>query len=185
MTMRRLLVLLPLLAFGALAALFLNGLFGNEKSRLPSTLIGQPSPTITLPPLEGLARAGTPVPGFGGTDLRAGGVTLVNVFASWCAPCHAEHPLLMELAKDTRLKIIGINQRDQPANALKFLADKGNPYAAVGVDPNARAGIEWGVYGVPETFIVRGDGSVAHKLVGPLTPQNIAAFRAEIEKAMR
>jgi cytochrome c biogenesis protein CcmG, thiol:disulfide interchange protein DsbE len=158
MIMRRLLVLLPLLAFGALAALFLNGLFGNEKSRLPSTLIGQPSPTITLPPLEGLARAGTPVPGFGGTDLRA---------------------------KDSRLKIIGINQRDQPANALKFLADKGNPYAAVGVDPNARAGIEWGVYGVPETFIVRGDGSVAHKLVGPLTPQNIAAFRAEIEKAMR
>jgi cytochrome c biogenesis protein CcmG, thiol:disulfide interchange protein DsbE len=185
MTMRRLLVFLPLLAFGALAALFLNGLFGPEKSRLPSTLIGQPSPTIALPALEGLNRNGAAVPGFSGADLRNGSVTLVNVFASWCAPCHAEHPLLMELAKDSRLRLIGINQRDQTANALKFLADKGNPYVAVGVDPNARAGIEWGVYGVPETFVVKGDGTVAFKLVGPLTPQNMAAFKAEIEKAMR
>ncbi len=181
---RRLLVMLPLLLFGGLAALFLGGLLGGDRSRLPSALVGRPAPDITLPPLEGLQRNGEPVPGFSGSDLRRGKVQLVNVFGSWCAPCHAEHPLLMELAKDNRIAILGINQKDTPENARRFLGAKGNPYAAVGVDPSGRASIEWGVYGVPETFIVRGDGTIAHKLVGPLTEGNIAAFRAEIEKAL-
>jgi cytochrome c biogenesis protein CcmG/thiol:disulfide interchange protein DsbE len=180
-----LLVLLPFFLFGGLAALFLGGLLGGDRSRLPSALVGQPAPGITLPSLEGLQRNGQPVPGFGGPDLRQGNVRLVNVFGSWCAPCHAEHPLLMELSKDSRIAVLGINQKDPPENARRFLGAKGNPYAAVGVDPNGRASIEWGVYGVPETFIVRGDGIIAHKLVGPLTDGNIAAFRAEIEKALR
>jgi cytochrome c biogenesis protein CcmG/thiol:disulfide interchange protein DsbE len=177
---RRILVFAPLAAFLGLAALFLGGLLGGDRSSLPSTMIGQPAPELTLKPLEGLDR-----PGFGPADLRAGRVSLVNVFASWCAPCHAEHPFLMELAKDERIRIFGVNQKDQPENARRFLAARGNPYAAVGVDPDGRAGIEWGVYGVPETFIVRGDGTVAHKLVGPLTAGNLAAFRAEIDKAAR
>jgi cytochrome c biogenesis protein CcmG, thiol:disulfide interchange protein DsbE len=182
---RRLLVLLPLVLFAGLAALFLSGLLGGDRSKLPSALIGQPAPAVALEPLEGLQRAGAPVPGFAGPDLRQGGVRLVNVFASWCAPCHAEHPFLMDLARDGRIAIFGINQKDQPENARRFLGAKGNPYAAVGVDPAGRASIEWGVYGVPETFIVKGDGTIAHKLVGPLTDANIAAFRAEIEKALR
>jgi cytochrome c biogenesis protein CcmG, thiol:disulfide interchange protein DsbE len=182
---RRLLVLLPLLLFGGLAALFLTGLLTGERSRLPSALVGRPAPGMELPPLDGLVRNGVPVPGFNGADLRQGKVRLVNVFASWCAPCHAEHPFLMELAKDARIAILGINQKDTIENARRFLGAKGNPYSGVGVDPVGRASIEWGVYGVPETFIVRGDGEIAHKLVGPLTEANIAAFRAEIEKALR
>jgi cytochrome c biogenesis protein CcmG, thiol:disulfide interchange protein DsbE len=183
--MRRTLVLLPLLIFGGLASLFLAGLLGGDRSRLPSALVGQPAPQVVLAPLDGLQRDGAPVPGFGGAELRQGQVRLVNIFASWCAPCHAEHPFLMELAKDRRIAIFGVNQKDQPENARRFLGAKGNPYAAVGIDPNGRASIEWGVYGVPETFIVRGDGTIAHKLVGPLTAENISAFRAEIEKALR
>ncbi len=182
---RRILVLLPLLVFGAMAALFLAGLLGGDRAKLPSALIGQPAPMAALPALEGLQRDSAPVPGFGGADLRQGQVRLVNVFASWCAPCHAEHAFLMELARDPRLAILGVNQKDTPENARRFLGAKGNPYAAVGVDPNGRASIEWGVYGVPETFIVKGDGTIAYKLVGPLTDANIAAFRAEIEKALR
>jgi cytochrome c biogenesis protein CcmG/thiol:disulfide interchange protein DsbE len=182
---RTLLVVLPLVVFGALAGLFTVMLFGGSGSRLPSTLIGRPAPDFTLPALEGLSRGGAPVPGFGRADLGQGRVTLVNVFASWCAPCHAEHPFLMDLAQDSRLRLVGINQKDQAENARRFLGAKGNPYAAVGVDASGRASIEWGVYGVPETFIVRGDGTIAYKLVGPIGEGNLAAFRAEIDKAMR
>jgi cytochrome c biogenesis protein CcmG/thiol:disulfide interchange protein DsbE len=182
---RRLLVLLPLIIFGGLALLFLAGLLGGDRTKLPSALIGQPAPTLALPALEGLQRDGAPVPGFGGPDLRQGKVRLVNVFASWCAPCHAEHPFLMELARDSRIAVLGINQKDVPENARRFLGSKGNPFAAVGIDPTGRASIEWGVYGVPETFIVKGDGTIAFKLVGPLTEANFAAFRAEVEKALR
>jgi cytochrome c biogenesis protein CcmG/thiol:disulfide interchange protein DsbE len=182
---RSLLVLLPLLVFALLAGLFLSGLFGGSGDRLPSALIGRAAPDIALGPLENLQNGGVAVPGFGKADLTKGQVTLVNVFASWCAPCHAEHPYLMELAKDSRIRIMGINQKDTPENARRFLGSRGNPYAAVGIDPNGRASIEWGVYGVPETFIVRGDGTIAHKLVGPLTEANLPAFRAEIEKALR
>jgi cytochrome c biogenesis protein CcmG, thiol:disulfide interchange protein DsbE len=194
---RSFIVVLPLLVFGAVASLFLSGLFGRDKAQLPSTLIGRPSPDVALPALNGLVVTGSPlvagslptapgaVPGFGADDLRKGGVTLVNVFASWCAPCHAEHPQLMELSKDTRFRIFGINQKDSPDNARRFLGSKGNPYAAVGIDPNGRASIEWGVYGVPESFIIKGDGTIVHKLVGPLTEGNFAAFKAEIEKALR
>jgi len=182
---RSLLVMLPLRVFALLAGLCLSGLFGGSGDRLPSALVGRPAPDVSLKPLADLQRQGVAVPGFGKADLTQGRVTLVNVFASWCAPCHAEHPLLMDLAKDSRFRIMGINQKDTVENARRFLGSKGNPYAAVGVDPNGRASIEWGVYGVPETFIVRGDGTIAYKLVGPLTEANLPGFRAEIEKALR
>jgi cytochrome c biogenesis protein CcmG, thiol:disulfide interchange protein DsbE len=177
---RSFLVLLPLIIFGAMVALFLSGLFGGSGNRLPSTMIGRAAPDVTLPALEGAS-----IPGFGKSDLASGRVSLVNVFASWCAPCHAEHALLMDLAKDKRISLVGINQKDTPENARRFLGAKGNPYTAVGVDPNGRASIEWGVYGIPETFIVKGDGTIVHKLVGPLTDANLAGFKAEIEKALR
>jgi cytochrome c biogenesis protein CcmG, thiol:disulfide interchange protein DsbE len=182
---RSFLVVAPLILFCGLAALFLSGLFTGSGQRLPSTLIGRPAPNIALPGLDGLVRDGRAVPGFGKVDLTQGQLTLVNIFASWCAPCHAEHPFLMDLAKDSRIRIVGINQKDQPENARRFLGAKGNPYVAVGVDPNGRASIDWGVYGVPETFIVKGDGTIVHKLVGPLTEANLAGFKAEIEKALR
>ena len=115
-----------------------------------------------------------------------GKVTLVNVWASWCVPCHDEAPLLTELAKDKRLQMIGINYKDTPDNARRFLGRYGNPFHAVGVDGNGRAGIEWGVYGVPETFIVGPEGTILYKLVGPILPENIdAVLRPAIEKALK
>jgi cytochrome c biogenesis protein CcmG/thiol:disulfide interchange protein DsbE len=179
---RRLLVLAPLLIFAALAVVFAVQLFAGPPSRLPSTLIGAPVPDVTLPALPGLQVQGAPVPGLSRASLSDGQVTLVNVFASWCPPCHLEHPHLMALAAEGTVRIVGINQKDQTENALRFLAQKGNPYSAVGVDANGRASIEWGVYGVPETFIVRGDGTIAHKFVGPLTPD---AIEREIRPAIR
>jgi cytochrome c biogenesis protein CcmG, thiol:disulfide interchange protein DsbE len=112
-------------------------------------------------------------------------VTVLNVWASWCVPCHDEAPLLMRLAADKRIRIVGMNQKDKPDDARRFLGRYGNPYTAVGADQNGRAGIEWGVYGVPENFIIGRDGKIAYKLVGPLTPDNIdSIFRPEIEKAI-
>lgn len=112
-------------------------------------------------------------------------VSIVNIWASWCVPCHDEAPLLVELAKDRRLQLIGINYKDTPDNARRFLGRYGNPFSVVGVDPNGRAGIEWGVYGVLETFIVGREGTILYKLVGPVTPENInGVLRAEIDKAL-
>jgi cytochrome c biogenesis protein CcmG/thiol:disulfide interchange protein DsbE len=108
---------------------------------------------------------------------------VVNVFASWCAPCRDEHPLLMDLAKDRGIRLVGINQKDNPENARRFLGRFGNPFAAVGADPDGRASIELGVYGVPETFIVGPDGTVRHKHIGPLTPETLPAFRAALRQA--
>ncbi len=172
------LAFLPLALFAALVAVFVVGLRGDPQ-RLPSALIGRPAPQFDLAPLEGIDR-----PGFRRADL-AGHVTVVNVFASWCIPCHEEHPFLMELAKDARIRMAGINQKDQPDNARRFLGRNGNPYALVGVDPAGRAVIDWGVYGVPETFIVGRDGTILFKHVGPITAQVLAGvIRPEVEKAL-
>ena len=115
-----------------------------------------------------------------------GKVSIVNVWASWCVPCHDEAPLLTELAKDKRLQLVGINYKDAPDNARRFLGRYGNPFGIVGVDGNGRASIEWGVYGVPETFIVGRDGTIVYKLVGPITPENIErVLKVEIEKALK
>jgi cytochrome c biogenesis protein CcmG/thiol:disulfide interchange protein DsbE len=181
---RRLVVLLPLILFLALAALFLYRLGAGDPSRIPSALIGRPVPATDLPPVAGLTRDGVPVPGLTNEDFT-GAVTLVNVWASWCVPCHDEAPILMKMAEDKRLRMVGINYKDQPDNARRFIGRYGNPFVAVGADPNGRGSIDWGVYGVPETFVVGRDGRIAFKLVGPITPQNLEAqLKPAIEKAL-
>jgi cytochrome c biogenesis protein CcmG/thiol:disulfide interchange protein DsbE len=181
---RRIVVLVPLVLFLALAALFFFRLGTADPSHIPSALIGRPVPATTLPPLAGLTRDGASVPGIAPADFN-GAVTLVNVWASWCVPCHTEAPLLTELAADKRIRIAGINYKDTPDNARRFLGRYGNPFAAAGVDANGRASIEWGVYGVPETFIVGKDGRIAYKLIGAINEQNITAvLKPEIEKAL-
>jgi len=181
---RRLLVLAPLAVFIALVLLFAFRLFSGDPSRIPSALIGHPAPQTTLPPVAGLERDGKPVPGIDPASFK-GAVTLLNVWASWCVPCHDEAPLLVQLAQDQRLRIVGMNYKDEPENARRFLGRYGNPFSAAGADPNGRAAIEWGVYGVPETFIVGRDGRIAYKLVGPLTPENLeATIKPEIERAL-
>jgi len=181
---RRLVVLLPLLAFLALAALFLYRLGSGDPSKLPSALIGRPAPDTPLPPIAGLLRDGAPVPGIASADFK-GAVTLLNVWASWCVPCHDEAPLLMTLAADKRFRIAGINYKDQPDNARRFIGRYGNPFVAVGADGQGRASIDWGVYGVPETFVIGRDGRIAYKLIGPITPGNLdATLKPAIEKAL-
>jgi cytochrome c biogenesis protein CcmG/thiol:disulfide interchange protein DsbE len=180
---RGLLTLLPLLIFGALAMLFFVRLFAGDASRIPSALIGQSAPPLDLPALDGAA-------GLKDSDLRQGHVSVVNIFASWCLPCHEEHAILLDLAADKALaakgvRVIGIAQKDDPENVRRFLGAKGDPYSRIGLDRDGRAGIEWGVYGVPETFIVKGDGTIAFKLVGPMSAPTLASVvKPEIEKAM-
>jgi cytochrome c biogenesis protein CcmG, thiol:disulfide interchange protein DsbE len=182
---RRWLVALPLIGFVALAGLFLLRLQGGDPSKIPSALIGRPAPPTALPPLEGLVREGTQIPGLDPSMFK-GKVSIVNVWASWCVPCHDEAPLLTDLAKDPRLQVVGINYKDAPDNARRFLGRYGNPFGIVGVDGNGRASIEWGVYGVPETFVVGREGTIVYKLVGPVTPENIdSVLKAEIEKALK
>jgi cytochrome c biogenesis protein CcmG/thiol:disulfide interchange protein DsbE len=181
---RRILVLLPLAAFLGLAALFFVRLGAGDSSRIPSALIGRDAPATELPAVAGLERDGKPIPGIAPADFKST-VTVLNVWASWCVPCHDEAPLLMQLARDSRIRVVGINYKDQADNARRFLGRYGNPFAASGADANGRAAIEWGVYGVPETFIVGRDGKIAYKLVGPITPDNIErVMKPEIEKAL-
>jgi cytochrome c biogenesis protein CcmG/thiol:disulfide interchange protein DsbE len=181
---RPLLMALPLVFFLGLAALFWFRLGGGDPSRIPSALIGHPAPQTALPPLAGLLSDGVQVPGLDPAMLK-GRISVVNVWASWCVPCHDEAPLLTKLSTDKRLQLVGINYKDAPDNARRFLGRYGNPFDAVGIDGNGRAAIEWGVYGVPETFIVGPDSTILYKLVGPITPDNIDKLRAEIDKAMR
>jgi cytochrome c biogenesis protein CcmG/thiol:disulfide interchange protein DsbE len=179
------LMALPLIAFAALAALFWFRLGDGDPSRIPSALIGHPAPQTALPPLQGLATGGAQVPGLDPAIFK-GKVSVVNVWASWCVPCGDEAPLLTQLGHDKRLQLIGINYKDSPGNARRFLGRYGNPYGIVGVDGNGRAAIEWGVYGVPETFIVGREGTIVYKLVGPVTPDNIdTVLKVEIDKALK
>ncbi len=185
---RRLGAYLPLILFGALAMLFLFRLddAGNNR-KIPSALIDRPVPEFDLPPLDGLARDGAPMPGLATADLKPGdGVpTIVNVWASWCVPCRQEHPVLMDIAGEGKVRLVGINYKDRPGNARRFLGDLGNPFTAVGVDANGRVGIDWGVYGVPETYIVDGDGVIRFKYVGPLSETVMAeTFRPALDKVL-
>ena len=179
-----LLAVLPLVAILALGGLFLARLGAGDASRLPSALIGQAAPKLELPGLDGGA-------GLTGADVKRGHVTLVNIFASWCQPCHIEHEFLLDLAGDADLKakgveILGVAQKDSADNIRRFLSAAGDPYAKVGLDADGRAGIDWGVYGVPETFIVNGDGVVAYKFVGPMDADSLEkTVKPEILKAMR
>jgi len=180
----RMLVLIPLVAFLGLAALFVLRLGAGDPSRIPSALIGHAAPRTDLPPLPGLERDGKLVPGLD-TAKFAGQVTVLNVWASWCVPCRDEAALLMMLAADRRLRVVGMNYKDQPENARRFLGRYGNPFAANGTDANGRAAIEWGVYGVPETFVISRDVRIAYKLIGPVTPDNLQTeLKPAIERAL-
>ena len=166
------LLLLPLAFFGFIAIAFFFALQSGDPSKLPSTLIGKQVPAFRLPAVDGLRAGGAPMPGFGSDDLKAGKVTVMNVWASWCAPCRAEHPLVTAIAKDLDVPVYGLNSKDKPGDARWFLGRYGNPYTAVGADASGRSMIEWGVYGVPETFVIDRQGRVAHRHVGPITAKD-------------
>lgn len=159
--MVRPLALIPPLAFAALAGLFGVAMLRDDAQELPSALIGQGAPGLPelalgdLPPLTPAA-------------LRDGQVKLVNFWASWCAPCRVEHPHLTALAEQG-IPIYGVNYKDDPVAALAFLAELGNPYAAAGADATGRVAIDWGVYGVPETYVLSGDGTIIARMAGPIT----------------
>lgn len=181
---RYLVALLPLIAFAGFAAVAAKMLYeqdvnGLDISAIPSALIGTKAPSLALPPLEGST---TPAL----TDAAISGkLTLVNVFASWCVPCRQEHPMLKELSKDSRITVVGINYKDKNDNALRFLGELGNPYAAIGVDPNGKAAIDWGVYGIPETYLVDKNGTIVYKKVGPIDPATLEkGLLPAIEKAV-
>lgn len=179
---------LPLVVFLVLAGIFLKQLlWGGDTQEIPSALIGKQIPEFSLEPLAGLSGPQGQVPALTSAMLK-GKVSVVNVWASWCAPCRIEHPLLMELSKRQGFQLTGINYKDRTENALGFLGQLGNPFAAVGVDPRGSAAIDWGVYGVPETFIVNADGTIAYKHVGPLSEESLKerflpALEAAVGKA--
>ncbi|MGH6834600.1 MAG: DsbE family thiol:disulfide interchange protein [Methylocella sp.] len=184
---RPLLIFVPLILFAALVALFLVRLNSGDVSLLPSALIGSEVPAFALPPVDGLSDK----PGFSDADLRQGKVTLVNVFASWCVPCHEEHEMIMQLSADPALtragvRLFGLAYKDEPTNIRRFLAEAGDPFARIGADRKGRTAIDFGVYGVPETFVVKGDGTIAYRFVGPVTE---ASYRnvilPEIERALQ
>ena len=176
----RLVSLLPLGFFLSLALIFLLRLeSGIDPEAIPSALVGQPAPPFDLPALDGAG-----VPGLKRADLD-GHVTVVNIFASWCGPCRVEHPELVVLAKDGRIRVVGIDYKDQPQNAKRFLDELGNPYAAIGVDTRGRIAIDWGVYGVPETFVVDRAGIIRFKVIGPLSAEAVkGSLVPAIEKAL-
>jgi cytochrome c biogenesis protein CcmG/thiol:disulfide interchange protein DsbE len=177
-------MLLPLGIFAALVVLFMVGLYSGDPSKLPSDLIGKPVPEFDLPQLEGLQEKGKPVPGFASAELAKGQVTIVNVWASWCIPCHQEHPFLIKFAALSKAPLYGLNYKDKPSAARRFLGRYGNPFIAVGVDRSGKTALDWGVYGVPETFIVNGQGRIVYKHVGPIDDRVIAdILMPEIVKA--
>jgi cytochrome c biogenesis protein CcmG/thiol:disulfide interchange protein DsbE len=166
-------LLMPLAIFAALAALFAFALSGGDPSKLPSALIGKPVPQVSFPAVEGLTDGPTAVRGFSAVDLADGKPTVVNFWASWCVPCVQEHPLLVALTVKTGVRLMGVNYKDQPTAARRFLGRYGNPFTFVGADANGRGAIEWGVYGMPETFVVDGKGTIVFKHVGPITPETL------------
>lgn len=155
------LAIVPPVVFAGLAGLFLSGMYRDDPDALPSTLVGQPAPPVLLLPLGDL-------PTFDAATLADGEVKIVNYWASWCAPCRIEHPQLMQM-KEEGIPIYGINYKDDSAKALAFLAELGDPYVAIGADKTGRTAIDWGVYGVPETFVIDGDGVVRLRFAGPVT----------------
>ncbi|MFB9150258.1 DsbE family thiol:disulfide interchange protein [Roseovarius ramblicola] len=170
------LMAVPLVVFTAFAGLALIGLQREDPNSLPSALAGRQAPAVTVTPLGDK-------PGFGDADLRAGDVSLVNYWASWCAPCRVEHPKLERLAGEG-LAIYGVNYKDKPGNALGFLEELGDPYTAIGADESGRMALEWGVYGVPETYVIDGKGEIVLRVAGPITDRVLeSTIRPAIEAA--
>jgi cytochrome c biogenesis protein CcmG, thiol:disulfide interchange protein DsbE len=187
---RQRLLLWPLAIFAVLAVLFALALRSGDPSKLPSALIGKRVPDFSFAALEGLTEASHPIAGFSAAELAAGRVTVVNFWASWCVPCVQEHPVLDLLKQRAGTPIFGVNYKDQTAQARRFLGRYGNPFTAVGVDADGRGAIEWGVYGMPETFVVNGRGEIVYKHVGPLSVQSLEtkvlpAIRAAAAPATR
>ena len=168
---------IPLGIFLLLMVFLAIGL-GHDPHEIPSPLINKPAPAFQLAQLQ------EPAKSFSAQEMR-GKVWLLNVWASWCVPCRDEAALLMTLAADRRLRVVGMNYKDQSENARRFLGRYGNPFAANGIDANGRAAIEWGVYGVPETFVIGRDVRIAYKLIGPVTPDNLQTdLKPAIERAL-
>ena len=163
MARRNLLILIPPLLFLAFASVAYVGLHRDNPEELPSALVGQPAPGLGRVTQLGDGPAPTDA------DLRAPGVKLVNFWASWCGPCRAEHPYLSSLAAEG-VPVIGVNYKDDPENAKRFLGEMGDPFAKIGEDSTGRTALDWGIYGVPETFVVGGDGKVLMRFPGPLDP---------------
>ena len=158
----------PLAIFAIIALLFAFALRSGDPSRLPSALIGRPAPDVTLPPMEGLGDKG-----FSSALLKTGEPAVVNFWASWCQPCVEEHPYLGALRAQTGVRLYGINYKDKAEGARGFLVKLGNPFNAIGVDANGRAGIEWGVTGMPETFVINGTGEIVYKHTGPISAESL------------
>ena len=176
MPSNRLILAIPLLAFLGFGFFFVAGIFNTSQNELPSQFIGKDAPRLDLAKFQD-----NPVPT--SEDLTSGGVKLVNYWASWCTPCRAEHPNLKYLA-DQGIPIIGINYKDQEIQALSFLAELGNPFHRIGTDKMGRTALEWGVYGIPETFIVNGQGQVTYRFPGPITQRVLdEIILTEIAKA--
>lgn len=176
-TRTRLIFLAPLIAFIAIVIFLARGLFFGEPQVIPSVLIGKPAPEFALSAIvEGGEHSG-----LSKADLMTGEVVILNVWASWCGPCRIEHPLLMELAAKTSVPIYGLNHKDKPEDALAFLAGLGNPYGKIGADPTGRVGIDFGVYGVPETYIINGKGDIVYRHVGPINQQDKKTGRATLK----
>ena len=165
--MKRLIYILPVIAFAALAWFLFEGLRAPPPGDLPSVLIDKAAPALAVPALDASTS------GFGPNDLAAGRVTIVNVFASWCVPCRAEAPQLAQLGRARGVQLYGLVWKDTRQKARAFLDDVGNPYARIGFDGEGRAGIEWGVYGVPETYIIDRHGVIRERFVGPITPDSL------------
>ena len=167
--------LLPVLIFLAVAGLFAVALRTGEPTKLPSTLIGKRVPSSSFPQIEGLVANSRPVPGFSDADLAKGHVSLVNFWASWCASCMADHALIADLKAKTNVDVFGVDYKDSAIEARRFLSRYGNPYTAVGADESGRTAIDWGVYGMPETFVINGQGEVVYKHVGAMSEEAIAS----------
>jgi cytochrome c biogenesis protein CcmG/thiol:disulfide interchange protein DsbE len=181
---RYLMALIPLIVFACIAlavgkVMYDQEVHGTDISAIPSALIGTKAPALTMAPLDG-----SNLPPLTDSAIK-GKLTLVNVFASWCIPCREEHPILKQLAEDGRLNIVAINYKDTSENALRFLGELGNPYTAIGIDPNGSAAIDWGVYGIPESYLVAPDGTILYKQVGPFTATSLKeGLYPAMEKAL-
>ncbi len=159
--------LVPALTFAVIAIGLLYALFFLNPKEIPSALIAKPVPVFALDPVPGFEK------GLSSDDLKKGKITLVNVFASWCVACVAEHPVLMDFKNRNLVDLYGLNYKNKPDAAQKWLAKHGNPYAQAGMDLNGRVGIDFGVYGVPETFVIDGQGKIIHKIIGPVRPETV------------